>query len=232
MGGGLPTLDHHQLVHQAVRVSRTCKQPIGASGSQLQAPSSHLKDAVCDAAVCEWHPHGEAVQLALEFREDECDGCSTACAGRGQVDQTRPGFFGGDAGCGVRGRRGLEGRRQQGATRQGQVSVMETPPCSLAPLVTRHIHTGSPHVAKSILGYHFAAHTPPFRPLPHTSRPTYTRMQAAPPHPPSHPHTPGPAQVTLLCVGCIHKGLCVGEVVDGGDAAVSNAKLLMNHLQG
>jgi hypothetical protein len=41
---------------------------------------------------------------------------------------------------------------------------------------------------------------------------------------------PGTAQVTLLGVGCVYDGLCVGEVVDGGDAAVSNAQLLMDDL--
>jgi len=37
-------------------------------------------------------------------------------------------------------------------------------------------------------------------------------------------------QVGLFGVGCVHEGLRVGEVVDGGDAAVADAQLLVDDL--
>lgn len=55
----------------------------------LQPPRpAHLKDTVCDAAVDEWYPDSQAIQFALELREDEGNGCGTASTGGGKVHQT------------------------------------------------------------------------------------------------------------------------------------------------
>lgn len=72
---------HTRTTHVTLHTHTTPSQP---------PPQPHLEHAVCDAAVGEWHPDSQTIQLPLELREDEGDSCGTAGAGGGEVDQARP----------------------------------------------------------------------------------------------------------------------------------------------